>query len=64
MDYRRLIKWVTAAAVALFFALFIWPTPWTYYVGERATMIRVHRVTGEVEWAMHLDPWTPIRASP
>ncbi len=30
-------------------ALFVWPTPFAWYRGPQATMIRVNRLTGDAE---------------
>jgi hypothetical protein len=62
MTLRRLLPWALAAALALVFAGYVWPTPYRYVVadGERSeTTARVNRFTGET-WMIYQGAWVPV----
>lgn len=41
---------VLLVAILAAFAWFVWPTPWAYYEGGPAHLIRRHRLSGEIQW--------------
>jgi hypothetical protein len=59
MKYRKQIACVIAAAIALLFAAYVWPTQWQYFK-RGSENLRVNRFTGATE---HLtrDGWTEGR---
>jgi hypothetical protein len=63
-----LLAVIAVALLFLAFAYFVWPTPWDYVDrGSGAAIVRVHRVTSEVQrvragyWQQLIPPWAKAR---
>ncbi len=52
-------RWVFCI-LALLFALFIWPTPWSYHSGQHVDrpLVRRNRISGEVQILTMAQSWS------
>ena len=57
---KRNLLLSAAAAVALAFLVFVWPTPYRYFKTP-APLVRVNRVTGSAAWLDLANGWTACR---
>lgn len=61
---RVALPWVTcrrlvvgaAVALALLFAVMIWPTRWAYHRGPGGQLVRIDRISGQAEYVRPTNP--------